>query len=234
MTSERDVRACRPGVQAMDRRAVPLAAVLSRPEGTAAVRPQPEPDRPADALAELQAGNRRFVTGQPWYGHHRAGAVAAAGDQQPFAAVLGCIDSRVPVEAVLDQGFGAVFVVRSAGQVLDQAVLGSIEFAVVDGAVPLVLVLGHTSCRAVAATVDALRNGVRPEGARGHLVEQIAPAVQAVGDPPDHTAAVRHHVRRTALRLREWEPVRSRVGTGALAVRGAVYHLDTCEVELLP
>ena len=224
----------------MDRRAlltgvaVPLAAVRSRPEPASAICPAPEPESPATALAELQAGNRRFVAGQPRYGHHRAGAVAAAGEQQPFAAVLGCIDSRVPVEAVLDQGFGAILVVRSAGQVLDRAVLGSIEFAVVDRAVRLVLVLGHTACGAVAATVEAVRTGARPGGARGHLVEQITPAVQAVGRALDHTEVARYHVRRTALRLREWEPVRSRVGTGALTVRGAVYHLDTCEVELLP
>lgn len=206
----------------------------ARPEPAAVASPTPESARPEAALAGLLAGNRRFVAGQPRFGHDLASAVAAAGEQHPFAAVLGCIDSRVPVEAVLDQGFGALLVVRSAGPVLDRAVLGSIEFAVVDRAVPLILVLGHTSCGAVAATVEAHRTGVRPDGARSHLIEQITPAVEAAGDPPDHAEVARHHVRRTALRLREWEPLRRRVGSGALAVAGAVYHLGSGEVELLP
>ena len=84
-----------------------------------AVDRQPPRRKPADALAELLAGNRRFVSGRPRYGHDVTAAAAASGGQQPYAVVLGCIDSRVPLEAVFDQGFGSICVVRSGGHVLE-------------------------------------------------------------------------------------------------------------------
>jgi carbonic anhydrase len=186
---------------------------------------------PANALVELLAGNRRFVSGEPRYGHHVASAVAAAGAQRPFALVLGCVDARVPVEAVFDQGFGDIFVARSAGHVLDRAVLGSVEFAVEDIGVPLVMVLGHTGCRAVQATIDAVRDGGRPNGERGYLVDQLSPAVRHAGD--DLVAATREHVRRTVSLVHRLEPVRRRTDVGALTVVGALYHLESGRVAQL-
>jgi carbonic anhydrase len=186
---------------------------------------------PANALVELLAGNRRFVSGEPRYGHHVAGAVAAASDRTPFALVLGCVDSRVPVEAVLDQGFGDIFVARSAGHVLDRAVLGSVEFAVAELGVPLVLVLGHTRCRAVQATIDAVRTGDGPGDQRRYLVEQIAPAVTNAGD--DATMAAREHARRTADMLRQLGPLRRRADVGALTVVSALYHVESGRLEQL-
>src|SRR3954452_13997018 len=85
---------------------------------------------PAEALAELIAGNKRFVTGRPEHGHRVSAAAAASGGQQPHAVVLGCIDSRVPLEATFDQPFASICVVRSGGHVVDWAVLGSVGFAV--------------------------------------------------------------------------------------------------------
>src|SRR3954467_8177188 len=120
--------------------------------------------RPADALAELAAGNRRFVEGRPEHGHEGSAAAAAGGGQQPHAVVLGCIDSRVPLEAIFDQTFGSICVVRSGGHVVDRAVLGSVGFAVGALSVPLIMVLGHVRCGAVSATVGALRSGAHPEG----------------------------------------------------------------------
>jgi carbonic anhydrase len=99
--------------------------------------------RPADALAELIAGNRRFVSGRPLHGHNVSAAAAASGGQRPHAVVLGCIDSRVPLEAIFDQTFGSICVVRSGGHVVDRAVLGSVGFAVSALDVPLIMVLGH-------------------------------------------------------------------------------------------
>ena len=125
--------------------------------------------RPADALAELIAGNRRFVSGRPEHGHQVSAAAAASGGQQPQAVLFGCIDSRVPLEAIFDQTFGSICVVRSGGHVVDRAVLGSIGFAVATLNVPLIMVLGHARCGAVQATVDALRTGQRPPFKRGHL-----------------------------------------------------------------
>src|SRR3954454_7372631 len=117
--------------------------------------------RPADALAELVAGNKRFVSGRPEHGHDVSAAAAASGGQQPHAVVLGCIDSRVPLEAIFDQTFGSICVVRSGGHVVDRAVLGSIDFAVAKLEVPLIMVLGHARCGAIDAAVTAVRAGVR-------------------------------------------------------------------------
>jgi carbonic anhydrase len=181
----------------------------------------------------LLAGNRRFVRGEPRYGHHVSAAVAAAGDQHPIAVVLGCVDSRVPPEAVLDQSFGALSVVRSGGQVLDRAVLGSIEFAVTDLGAPLVMVLGHTRCGAVQATIEALRTGTRPDGQVAFLADQLTPAVQAAGVDPVASAATRVHVAQVVARLQGLRRLRGEVGSGRVQVVGAVYDLDSGRVELL-
>jgi carbonic anhydrase len=182
----------------------------------------------AAALADLIAGNRRFAAGRPRHGHHIAAAAAASGTQQPYAAVLGCIDSRVPLEAVFDQTFGSICVIRSGAHVLDLAVLGSIEFAVERLGVPLVMVLGHDRCGAVGATVDALREQRRAgSDALDYLLDQIAPAVDGI-DPagPDAVrVATRVHVLRTVHRLRERH--------GAAHVVGALYDLDTGQVDTL-
>jgi carbonic anhydrase len=191
--------------------------------------------RPADALDELIAGNRRFVGGRPLHGHEVSAAAAASGGQLPHAVVLGCIDSRVPLEAIFDQTFGSICVVRSGGHVVDRAVLGSVGFAVSALNVPLVMVLGHVRCGAVEATVQALRAGERPAGDVGYLVDEIAPAVQAVGldDPEAAAKAMRAHVLRTGHRLRDVTGVPEAIAAGRVAVVGAVYDLDTGNVELL-
>jgi carbonic anhydrase len=190
---------------------------------------------PEDALAELIAGNRRFVSGRPEHGHDVSAAAAASGGQQPHAVVLGCIDSRVPLEAIFDQTFGSICVVRSGGQVVDRAVLGSIEFAVAKLGVPLIMVLGHVRCGAVDATVEALRAGERPDSDLGYLVDEIAPAVRAAGvDDPDAAAkAMRVHVGRTVRKMRAVSGVPEAVAEGRVKVVGAVYDLDTGRVDLL-
>jgi carbonic anhydrase len=190
---------------------------------------------PADALAELAAGNRRFVSGRPEHGHEVSAAAAASGGQQPHAVVLGCIDSRVPLEAIFDQTFGSICVVRSGGHVVDRAVLGSVGFAVGALGVPLVMVLGHVRCGAVAATVQALRTHERPAGDVGFLVDEIAPAVLAAGldGPAAAEKAMRVHVGRTVRRMRDVAGVPEAVAAGRVSVVGAVYDLDTGWVDLL-
>jgi carbonic anhydrase len=190
---------------------------------TAPAGPQPGP---AEALADLLAGNRRFVSGRPRYGHDVRAAAATSASQRPYALVLGCIDSRVPLEAVFDQDFGAICVARSGAHVLDRAVLGSVEFAVRQLAVPLVMVLGHERCGAIDSTVEALRRGQRPAGSLAYLVDEIAPAVAEAGGPGHplvRQRALRRHVDRTVQRLRELDEV---------SVVGAVYDLDTGRVDL--
>jgi carbonic anhydrase len=191
--------------------------------------------RPEDALAELISGNRRFVSGRPEHGHDVSAAAAASGGQQPHAVVLGCIDSRVPLEAIFDQTFGSICVVRSGGHVVDRAVLGSIDFAVATLDVPLIMVLGHARCGAIDATVAALRAGARPDGDLGYLVDEIAPAVRAAGiEEPDAAAkALRIHVTRTVRRMRDIAGVPAAIAEGRVGVVGAVYDLDTGSVDVL-
>ncbi|SCG45122.1 carbonic anhydrase [Micromonospora humi] len=191
---------------------------------------------PRAALAELLTGNRRFVSGQPLHGHDvSAAAAVASGDQQPYAVVLGCIDSRVPLEAIFDQTFGSICVIRTGAHVLDRAVCGSIEYVVGQLGVRLVMVLGHERCGAVGSAVDALRTGRRPGGALAYVVDRIAPAVVEVGvdDPAAHPLAIRRHVRRTVAALRADDLLAAPVVAGELAVVGALYELATGEVTVL-
>ncbi|GHJ45153.1 carbonic anhydrase 2 [Catellatospora sp. TT07R-123] len=208
---------------------------LSETAPTKPVTPlQPRPG-PAEALADLLAGNRRFAAGRPRYGHHIAEAAARSSTQEPYAVVLGCIDSRVPLEAVFDQNFGSICVVRAGGHVLDRSVVGSVEFAVTELHAPLVVVLGHERCGAVAATVEALRTGVRPDGSLGYLVEEISPAVAEVGvdDPEAVDKALRRHVQRTVEQLRAASHLAAPIAADKIQVVGAVYDLDTGVVTLL-
>ena len=198
--------------------------------------PSPPITNAQEALAELVAGNKRFVSGRPEHGHQVSAAAAASGGQQPHAVVVGCIDSRVPLEAIFDQTFGSICVVRSGAHVVDRAVLGSVGFAVAELGVPLVMVLGHKRCGAVKATVAALQAGETPAGDIGYLVGELAPAVRAVGvdDPDAAEKAMRAHVGRTVRRMGAIDVVADAVAAGRVSIVGAVYDLDTGIVELLP
>ena len=143
----------------------------------------------------------------------------------------------MPLEAIFDQTFGSICVVRSGAHVVDRAVLGSVGFAVVELGVPLIMVLGHKRCGAVAATIAALRMGEHPAGEIGYLVDELTPAVRAVGidDPDVAEKAMRAHVGRTVRRIRAMglggRRGRGRAGRGAV---GAVYDLDTGWVTCCP
>ena len=193
---------------------------------------QENPAPPADPLARLLAGNARFRSAMALHPDQSPGRrFSLTMGQHPFACVLTCADSRVPPEVVFDQGLGDLFVIRVAGNIADDAVLGSIEYAASHLNVPLVLVLGHEKCGAVEA---ALR-GERPGHVKS-LVRAIGPAVQAArrlpGDPLDN--AVRQNARLVAGRIRESGPVlRNLVAARRLRVVAARYSLDTSEIVLL-
>jgi carbonic anhydrase len=197
--------------------------------------PEPPITHAEEALAELMAGNKRFVSGRPEHGHRVSAAASASGGQQPHAVVLGCIDSRVPLEAIFDQTFGSICVIRSGAHVLDRAVFGSVDFAVDKLGVPLIMVLGHKRGGAVQGTVEALQAGERPGGDIGYLVDEIAPAVLevGVGSPDVAEQAMRAHVRRTVGRLREKAEVAVAIAEGRVQIVGASYDLDTGLVDLL-
>ena len=194
---------------------------------------QPAAVTPDEALKRLQDGNRRFATDRPIHGaHHRKRMAEVVNTQKPFAVVVACSDSRVAPEIVFDDDLGEIFVVRSAGHVVDDVELGSIEYGVEHLGASLVFMVGHERCGAVAAALSG-------EAAEGHVsavIKAILPSVQSTrGQPGDHAEnAMRANVRRVVRQLEADEPVLTeRVKTGKLKIVGARYDLDTGLVELL-
>ena len=194
-----------------------------------------------DALARLRAGNRRFVIGS-----HELLTVAdearrgdVAGGQEPFAAVLGCADSRVPVELLFDQGLGDIFVVRVAGNIATATETGSLEYAVQHLNVRLVVVLGHSDCGAVTATLAELDNptpDLSPNLAEilGRIAPVVAPVpgADAIGHEQRLQQAIRANTLATVQRLREKSPVLAEaIRNDGLLVVGAEYDLASGEVE---
>ncbi len=184
-----------------------------------------------EAFDQLRAGNARFASGEPAHPHESFSRRAELEiGQQPIAAVLGCADSRVPPELIFDQGLGDLFVLRVAGNILDDAVLASLEYAVGHLGVPLIVVLGHAGCGAVAAALG----GAETEGHLPVLTDAIAPALRIAqgrpGDPVDEAA--RANARLVAEKVRAAGPLLAgRVREGALKIAAAFYDLRTGEVE---
>lgn len=192
------------------------------------------------ALARLRAGNRRFVDHvvslEALLSHARREDHARA--QRPFAAILGCSDSRAPVEFVFDQGLGDLFAVRVAGNIAAPSQIGSIEFAVERFGVRLVVVLGHSNCGAVQATLEALDHPEDVSPALHAIVDRIAPALVGVAPgarmPEDARLheAIRANVRCTVRRLREDSAYLDRMcREQGLRILGADYSLSTGAVD---
>ncbi|MGO1319837.1 MAG: carbonic anhydrase [Galactobacter sp.] len=192
---------------------------------------------PQQALSTIVEGALRAQAGQPSRPNTDTDTRSQlAQGQDPFAAVVGCSDSRVPMEYALDAGYGDVFAIRTAGHTLGETVIGSIEFAVAELGVPLVLVLGHTSCGAVTAAQHSLDTGETPGANVGALVERILPSVIASREQGGHTVdeAVYVHTKRTVERLRDLSPILSDAEkAGTLKIVGAVYDLATGAVTVL-
>jgi carbonic anhydrase len=189
---------------------------------------------PYYAVQKLQGGNKRFEQGRSIYPRQDPALIKRLSEgQAPFATIVGCSDSRVSAEILFDQGFGDLFVVRTAGQVMAQASYGTIEYAYLNLKTKLVVVLGHTNCGAVEAAVK------RPENPPGHivtLINSIKPAAQEAKKQPGDLMqnAVRQNVLKQVNELRELEPVLSKGYTeGDLLIIGAVYDLGTGKVEFL-
>lgn len=201
-----------------------IAALLAHgSEKTAAV---------ADPLQLLAKGNERFVSGEVLHPHQTgARRTELAEGQKPFAIVLTCADSRVAPEIYFDQGLGDIFVLRNAGNVIDDHILGSIEYAVEHLHASLVVVVGHSKCGAVAATVAG---GVAP-GHIGSIVDAIAPSLQASKGAPDPVdAVVRANAQHVAAEIAASGPILAEaVKAGHLRVVAARYDLATGKVEFL-
>ncbi len=192
---------------------------------------------PATAWKALKEGNERFVAGTPEHPSqsvdHRASLAAG---QTPSAVIFGCSDSRVAAELLFDQGLGDVFVVRTAGQAIDSAVLGSIEYAIVVLNVPLIVVLGHTSCGAVKAAIGAIDDGAIPAGFVRDVVERVAPSI-LLGRRDGLTRVdefEERHVSETVAQLvARSSAIAERVSAGTLAVAGVTYHLADGKAALV-
>ncbi|WP_433338752.1 carbonic anhydrase [Spirillospora sp. CA-294931] len=195
---------------------------------------------PAQAWDRLAEGNRHWAGGRlrhPDQSERRRREVA--GRQKPFATVVTCIDSRVPPETVFDQGVGDLFAVRTGAQTLDGLVTGSVEYGPLESGTPLVVVLGHQRCGAVAAAVKALSGGhhEKPPGQLGKIVDALRPAFEQArrqsggGDLAERT--VRAQILRSTGELAADPALAERVKRGSLALVGAYYSLDTGKVTPL-
>lgn len=192
---------------------------------------------PAQAWQRLQEGNLRFVSGTSSHPNqdalHRASLVET---QHPFAVIFGCSDSRLAAEIIFDLGLGDVFVVRTAGQVIDDAVLGSLEFSVSVLNVPLIIVLGHDRCGAVSATMDTLDSGIMPVGFLRELVERITPSVLTSrrNGITDLNSTVEEHIKQTSQRMIDSSRViADAVERGSTAVMGVTYRLEDGHAEIV-
>ena len=181
------------------------------------------------------AGNARFVAGhthaRTWAGER----AAVAGGQNPFAAVVACADSRTGPEIVFDEGLGDLFVCRVAGNFANEDALASLEYSVAVLGVPLIIVLGHSACGAVAATIKCLKTGETLPGHLPALVDHIAPAVKTAQHEPGDLLvnATRENVVRNVKRLQTATPILSAaLESGKLRVVGGVYDLASGKVVL--
>jgi len=209
-----------------------LAALAMDGTALAATAPKPANER---SLGALLAGNARFVAGKPRCVPATVRRAELANGQSPFATVLGCSDSRVPVETIFDQEPGDVFAVRVAGNFVTDAGLGSIEYAVAVLKSELVMVLGHSACGAVKAATQAVKGETFPGEIQG-LATAIEPAAKATkGKPGDWlTNAIAENVRENVRALTARSKILAKAHAGGkLQIVGAIYDLHTGKVSIL-
>jgi carbonic anhydrase len=197
-----------------------------------------------EALDRLRSGNQRFIADE-CEGNaiaSKAHRIALEKGQEPFAIILGCADSRVPAEIVFDQGLGDLFVIRVAGNVVAPSQIGSIEFAAERFGTQLVIVLGHTSCGAVAATIEELERPSQNRSPNLHaIVSRIEPTVASMMATKNSLSeaefldeAVRANIRASVKNLRNGSGILEQlIQSGKLVIVGAEYSLETGEVEFL-
>ncbi len=191
-----------------------------------------------EVLARLRDGNSRFVNGRARFPTVQKEILAQlAKAQQPYATILGCSDSRVPPELVFDAGFGELFIIRVAGNVVSPEILGTLQYAGVHLRTPLFVVLGHERCGAVQAALAAKFDGTRERSRIERLLANITPGladVSADASPADQLAAgVEANVRWAMHQLLQTPEVKARLTEGVMKLVGAVYELTTGRVRFL-
>jgi carbonic anhydrase len=223
------IGACQSSRQAMSGTAATAMLPVQTRESQAAMTPE-------QALAELRDGNARFVAGKPRVRNLPAGVSATTAGQYPFAVVLSCLDSRQPIEIVLDQGIGDIFSARVAGNVLNDDILGSMEFACKVSGAKLIAVIGHSNCGAIKGAVDDVELG----NLTG-LLAKIKPAIDAVHDDVQPrtsknyafvNAVAEANVRLVMKEIRERSPIlREMLDKGEIGLVGGMYDLSTGKVQ---
>ena len=215
--------------------ALTLAGVAAT--GARAQSSEGAPSSPAEAMQRLVDGNARYVSNTMQNADHSAERVARSEGQQPFAAIVSCADSRVVPEMIFDQQPGDLFVVRVAGNFINDDGLASLEFAVAVLGVQLILVLGHTSCGAVVATITSIEDSELPPGHLPHLVNAIRPAVYDVmAEKPDDllAAATARNAVLNAQTSATADPILSEAhAAGAVSSAAGVYDIATGKVTFL-
>ena len=189
-----------------------------------------------EALQRLMEGNQRYAANKSIdLNESQSRRAQLAAGQNPFATIFSCVDSRVPPELVFDRGLGDLFIVRTAGEVTDHAVLGSLQYGVAELKIPLLMVLGHEKCGAVKATIEAVESNTKAPDEIEWLVDGIRPAVEKThgqpGDPLDN--AVRANVLLMVERLKRTAILADALQKGDLKIVGARYDLDTGLVEVI-
>lgn len=220
--------------------ATALAAPLSLGAKAVTASSPPKPDNvltPDQALERLMRGNKRYVSGNTELVNFAKTRAALARGQNPYACLVSCADSRIGPEYAFDEGRGDLFVTRVAGNFVNTDILASLEYGTAVLGAPLIMVLGHTSCGAIDATVKAVTDNASFPGHIQSLTTALAPAVrqsQAAGAKDLVLAATLDNVRLNVRKLQQSNPILAeRVAKGQLKVVGGIYHLDTGKVEMV-
>lgn len=185
-------------------------------------------------LRRLQEGNRRYISNKSTRDISEQRRDEVAHGQKPCAAILGCVDSRVPPEIIFDQGLGDLFVIRTAGHVLDQAVIGSLELGVAEFHIPVIVVLGHKRCGAVKLALETVEHGTVAEAKIAYLAKTLEPAIKKAG----HTSgdiwnnAARINTEMVMEQLKHSPILDKAIEARTLTIVRGWYDLDTGVVEI--
>jgi carbonic anhydrase len=211
------------------------ASMGNVPEYADLTKEQRDKLTPAEIIQQMKAGNERFRSGKPRHRDLMSEAKATAKGQYPAAIVFGCVDSRAPAELILDYGIGDIFSGRVAGNIADEDILGSMEFACKVVGAKVVLVMGHTACGAIKGAIDDVKLGNLTA-----LLAKIRPAVEATQYSGERTAknyafvdaVARKNVELTIAKIREQSPVlKDLESSGSIKIAGSMYDLETGVVD---
>lgn len=215
-----------------------VSGCATETDSFATIETEPYPGNASEALVRLKIGNQRFVNDKPRHNHEKSSWRSLLVEaQKPFATVVGCSDSRVPPELIFDVGFGDLFTIRLAGNIIQEDVVGSLQYAVAHLHTPLVVILGHEGCGAVAATVEEMLNKTKELEHIESLILSIKPGLDKLDLKQDHNtlmrAAVEANVRWSISELLQLPEAKRALVAKRVTLIGAVYELRTGRVRFL-